>query len=124
MTASAGDRLMIMMRLQPDPNDDLGNEDEPFPVGHGVVRLDRCRRGRAARLRPAMPCSILSRDPKTLNLVVRAEGRSSTPRTGFRRLSTLLAPLAGVLSNPSEFGLFHAPQTQWRRGRYFVPDII
>jgi len=53
-----------------------------------------------------------------------AEGRSSTPRTGFRRLSTLLAPLAGVLSNPSEFGLFHAPQTQWRRGRYFVPDII
>lgn len=50
VTASAGDRQIGVGRLQPDRVD----LDEPLPVGHGVVRLGRCRRGRAARLRPAI----------------------------------------------------------------------
>jgi len=31
VTASAGDRLMIMMRLQPDLENGLVDKDEPFP---------------------------------------------------------------------------------------------
>lgn len=31
MTASAGDRLIMMMRLQPDLDNGLVDEDEPFP---------------------------------------------------------------------------------------------
>lgn len=111
----------MVMRLQPDLDDGLGNEDEPLPpvtASFALVEIDTMCRSSPSR----NSCGfVVSKDP---NFVVMAAGRPSTRATGFRTLSTLLAPLAGVLENPSEFGLFHGPQTQWWRGRYFVPDII
>jgi len=62
--------------------------------------------------------------PKTLQFC--GDGRRPIKHASVRfpSLLTLLAPLAGVLSNTSEFGLFHGPQTQCWRGRYFVPASI
>jgi hypothetical protein len=112
----------MMMRLQPDLDDGRGDEDEPLPpvtASFALVEIDT-----TCRPSPASKCLRVCRCQRPLNFVVMAAGRSSTQETGLCTLSTLLAPLAGVLSNLSEFGLFHGPQTQCWRGRYFVPDII
>jgi len=128
VNAKGGRLAVYVMRLQPDWDDGLGNEDEPLlPLTLRSRRRSpwsRSTRG-VVPLPVEVPTALSF--PKALNFVVMAAGRSSTRETGFRTLSTLLAllaPLAGVLSNPSEFGLFHGPQSQCRRGRYFVRESI
>lgn len=51
-------------------------------------------------------------------------GRRPIKHAGDRRLLTLLAPMAPFSKTGVSDDLFHGPQTQWWRGRYFVPHTI